>query len=106
MPGGAIQVQVQPVLPAVPPPQVGGVPAPFVQHGFNGLTVQDEKGNALPMQPTNVQAVARGANGIVWQYTFTVPAGKDQAEPAKLVYSGTKLVTVDVPFTLKDVPVQ
>ena len=73
--------------------------------GFNGLTVEDEKGNVLPLQATNAQAVQAG-NRVVWQYTFALPEQKGQGAPAKLVYSGSKLVTVDVPFTLKDVPVQ
>jgi hypothetical protein len=100
---GALQVQVQPAVQPVPVPAVPIAPA--APAGFNGLTVLDEKGNALPMQPTNIQPV-KAANGVMWQYTFTLPVVKDQGAPAKLVFTGSKVVTVDVPFTLKGVPVQ
>jgi hypothetical protein len=101
------QIQVVVPLPAVvPPPVVGGGGIGVAPGGWNGLTVQDDKGNSIPMNITQAQPVAKGANGLVWTVTMTVPTVKGQAEPAKLVYSGTKLVTVDVPFTLKNVPVQ
>ncbi len=49
-------------------------------------------------------AMAGGGQMFVITYTFLCQPGKDQGQPAKLVYSGRKRVTIDIPFTLKDVP--
>ena len=57
----------------LPQQQIDLPPAPAAQTNFNGLSVQDEKGNAMPLQATTVQP-AKGANGVVWQYTLTIPA--------------------------------
>jgi hypothetical protein len=73
---------------------------------INGLSIQDAKGNALPIQMDaqqfRVVVGPGGANGFT--YTLTCAPGKDQGEPAKLVYLGRKSVLVEIPFTLKDVP--
>jgi hypothetical protein len=39
-------------------------------------------------------------------YSFTFKPGEKQGEPAKLVLSGSRMLSVEVPFTLKDVPVK
>jgi hypothetical protein len=76
---------------------------------FNGLSVRDEKGNALPIQVGQVQARAmQGPGGgvvfYIFTYTLVCEPGKDQGKPTKVVYLARKQVTVDIPFTLKDVP--
>jgi hypothetical protein len=38
--------------------------------------------------------------------TLTFKASKDQADSAKLVFNGIRQVTVEVPFDLKDIPLQ
>jgi hypothetical protein len=78
---------------------------PVAQAGINGLTLQDDKGQALPLTVAEGQAHNDG-NTILWEYKFTCKPQKDQGVPAKLVFNGTRTVTVDVPFTLKDVPLQ
>lgn len=81
----------------------GGLIAPM-----QGLSVQDDKGNTLPIQmgPQQFRLIqgANGANVFFATYTITCEPGKDQGDPAKLVYLGRKRVTVDIPFTLKDIP--
>jgi hypothetical protein len=44
------------------------------------------------------------AGGPMKTYTLIFQPGKDQGEPAKLVYTERRSVIVEVPFTLKDVP--
>jgi hypothetical protein len=91
-PGGPIKgIPVNPVTPTYP-------------NGFNGLTLVTEKGDNLPFSVTE-QTVKQNGNSVVWGYTFTYKPEKDQGAPAKLVYSGSRTVTIDVPFALKDVPV-
>ncbi|HEY7158134.1 MAG TPA: HEAT repeat domain-containing protein [Gemmataceae bacterium] len=96
-----VQVQVQGGFAA------GAIAAPAFAGPVNGLSVQDAKGNTLavrmgPMQFRMVQGA--GGNVFVATYTLLCEPGKEQGEPAKVVYLGRKRVTVDVPFTLKDVP--
>ena len=98
------QIQIQGGGAVVGPGGAGG--ATFVGP-INGLSIQDAKGNALPLQmgPQQFRVVGGGAaNAFIATYTFLCTPGKDQGEPAKLVYHGRKSVQVDIPFTLKDVP--
>jgi hypothetical protein len=82
--------------------------APMFVGPFNGLVVQDDKGNTLPVQmgpqEFRMQAGPGGANVLTVTYTLICEPGKDQGPAAKVVYMGRKHVAVDVPFTLKDVP--
>jgi hypothetical protein len=72
--------------------------------GYNGLTLQDEKGGPLPCQiRPQWRAPAAGAGRPQMEYVLTYTAKKDVA--ARLVFSGRRMITVEVPFTLKDVAV-
>jgi hypothetical protein len=95
-----VQVQIQGGIAA------GAIAGPAVVGPVNGLSVQDDKGNTLPvrMGPMQFRMVqGAGGNAFVATYTLLCEPGKDQGEPVKIVYLGRKRVTVDVPFTLKDV---
>lgn len=135
MPLGAAPIPLPgPALPPPPAPAPGAAPAPpapavqapavkqqavqlkvWGQFGapvfmgpMMGLSIQDEQGNALPMQMGQQQfrmmMQPGGVNVVTATYTLICRPGKDQKEPAKLVYLGRKLATVEIPFTLKDVP--
>jgi hypothetical protein len=64
------------------------------------LTLLDDKGNFLPLIGAGISTNPAKGTG----YTLTCQPQKDQGEPAKLVFSVSKSVTLDVPFTLKNVP--
>jgi hypothetical protein len=66
------------------------------------FSLVDDKGNFLPPVGTGINT--NPAKGI--EYDLTYQPQKDQGEPAKLVFSISKSVTIDVPFTLKNVPLQ
>jgi hypothetical protein len=73
----------------------------------NGLTILDGKGKTLPVQmgQQQIQFVqGPGGNAVTAIYTLICPPGKDHGEPAKVVFMGRKNLTIDIPFTLKDVP--
>jgi hypothetical protein len=73
----------------------------------NGLTLLDDKGAAIPAQNTGVsQELNRGDRVPKTTYSFTFKPGEKQGEASKLVLSGSRTVNVEVPFTLKDVPVK
>jgi hypothetical protein len=94
-----VQVQVQ--------GQAQAVPALRVQRiaGADGLALIDEKGNTLV--PTQMQVgIQGGPGGFVQDITMEFKLEKDAPAPAKLVFTGTRLATLDVPFKLKDVPLK
>lgn len=73
--------------------------APVVaQSGFSGLTLLDAKGQTVPLMQAQVNPQG--------EYVLTFRPRPDQAEADKLVFSGSRTVMVEVPFTLKDVPVR
>jgi hypothetical protein len=98
-----------PALKAPPPGRGGiavGMPAFGMpgHAGYNGLTLQDEKGQYLPCTIVpQWRAPAAGAGRPQMEYALTFTPKKDVA--ARLVFSGRRLITVEVPFTLKDVAV-
>jgi hypothetical protein len=65
------------------------------------LVLKDDKGTAIPL--SNVASKPIDEFGIVMEYDLTF-AATDKVVPAKLVYVGQRLTTIDVPFVLKDVP--
>jgi hypothetical protein len=110
---------IRPALPgAVPPPGAVPAPAPGQIPGIfrlaapalpargmgsagSGLTLLDDKNTPLPVsQSIQVRATDQG---LVTEYILTVPPGKDRGQPAKLVFSGQKNITMDIPFVLKEV---
>jgi hypothetical protein len=97
-----------PLLPAPPAGRVGiavGMPA-FGMPGFagyNGLTLQDEKGGFLPCQILPQARRAGPGAPAQMEYVLTYTAKKDVS--ARLVFSGRRTVTIEVPFTLKDVAI-
>jgi hypothetical protein len=65
------------------------------------FTLLDAQGQALE----TVQVTATGKTaGRAHEYELTFRAKSGQGEAAKFVYIGPRVVQVDVPFTLKDVP--
>jgi hypothetical protein len=66
------------------------------------LVLKDDKGVAIPL--ANVTTKPVDDFGITMEYDLTF-AANDKAVPAKLVYVGQRMTTIDVPFVLKDVPV-
>jgi hypothetical protein len=69
-----------------------------------GLCLVDDKGESI--EHATVHAVMRrDARGLVREITV-VAQPREGREAAKLVYTGCKMVSVEVPFTVKDVPLR
>jgi hypothetical protein len=66
------------------------------------LVLKDDKGVAIPL--ANFSSKPADDFGITMEYDLTF-AATDKLVPAKLVYVGQRLTTIDVPFVLRDVPV-
>jgi len=105
-PGGGTGVAFQAPAPPAPPIattpiqiQIGGGPAP-------GITLVDDKGKTIPQTggaPPRFQFTPGGTPKI--EYTQEYKLDKDQ-KPAKLILSGSKMATLDIPFSFKDVPLK
>jgi hypothetical protein len=78
-----------------------GTPAPQPV-GVEQLALLDARGRKIPLASSTDPAV--GGNGKTWEFTLVYQPGAGQGEPARLVYTGRRSATVEVPFTLKDVP--
>lgn len=94
-----IQVQIQPAPLPFNPVQIGF--GGF--NGLNGIQLLDAKGNAF--QSRAFGQVVRQIGGKVvmeHQLTFQVPKGQT---PAKLVYRVPRQANIEIPFTLKGIPI-
>jgi hypothetical protein len=69
----------------------------------SGWTLQDSKGKKVSLTGNN-QGTSFNGMTISQDTTFTCQLSKSFTEPIKLVLTGTQTLTVDVPFTLRDVP--
>jgi len=87
-----------PVVPEVGALAPGLVAAPVDAGGFLLL---DEKGNRLPLTGQNRVVRPNPQGGAVVEQRLTFRAQK--SEPARLVLMGHRSVTLEIPFTLKDV---
>jgi hypothetical protein len=73
---------------------------------FNGIMLVDENGKSFPINRINASTQAGGAGNVKMQYELTFEATKELGAPTKLIFSGSRIVTLDVPFTLKDMPLK
>lgn len=68
------------------------------------LLLLDANGDKVTLMPADsVMESAGNGNGSI-QYRLTYQPNKAQGEPVKFVYSARRTVVLEVPFTLKDVP--
>jgi hypothetical protein len=84
-----------------------GGPATAPAFVFNppGISLVDSKGKTVnPTGGTPPKGTVVGGK-VVLTYTLEYKLEKGQ-EPAKLLFSGSKTATVDIPFTFKDVPLK
>ena len=72
--------------------------------GGSALALKDVKGQELKLVSTENLRMMRGVNAFMEDVELVYQSQKGQGAPAKFVYSGPRTVIVDVPFTLKNVP--
>ncbi|MBI1915925.1 MAG: hypothetical protein HYS12_14500 [Planctomycetes bacterium] len=118
LPKGAFQVQVQaqpaiqvaPVQIQVQQIQIGGGGAIIIGGGpgsgsTGGLELLDEKGKVIPYISAGFSGRGLPGGGFTTEHQMTFQLQKDQ-KAAKLVFKGSKSVNIDIPFTLKNVPLK
>jgi hypothetical protein len=67
------------------------------------LVLQDADGHSFPLLDQNEDPVING-NILTKRISCTYQPRTGLGEPSKLVYSGRRTMIIEVPFTLKDVP--
>jgi hypothetical protein len=77
-----------------------GDPPPVPSVGPENLMLLDAVGKKVAVN----FGAGRPVNGGFWELTLACPASSDHGPPARLLYSGRRTLSVEVPFTLKDVP--
>jgi hypothetical protein len=104
--GGGFGLQVGGGGPPAPPGAGPGFPAVRGFFPAQGITLVDDKGKTIP-QTGGGPPTFKGAPGAAPRIEFTqeYKLEKDQ-KPAKLIYSVSKMVTLDIPFSFKDVPLK
>ena len=69
------------------------------------LVLQDADGHSFPLSDQKEEPVVNG-NILTRQISCTYQSRPGLGEPSKLVCSGRRTIIIEVPFTLKDVPLQ
>jgi len=90
---------------------VPGEPIPtngrrVLTHNFMGMSLHDAKGEPFQLTRMLPRQQHYGPKSVTVTGTVAFRPLKDGQEPMKLAFNGTSLSTVDVPFTLRDVPVK
>jgi hypothetical protein len=102
--GGALLFQQ--AAPIQGKPRIGGVirprPIPNVGNGGWDWSLQDNEGQEIPLTGFAVNCVQQMAGKNIMQFSLTFLLQKDQV-PATFAYKSRRNVTLDIPFTLKDV---
>jgi hypothetical protein len=81
--------------------------APMRRAGFaNGLSLVDRKGQPLQLVGMSLNTRAAAGAPVTSEYELTFQVQEGQGEPAKLVFTGSRVLTIDIPFTFKDVPLK
>jgi hypothetical protein len=77
---------------------------PLMSDDLQHLELKDGDGRNYYMFSRDLDAVAPNQNGLVREVQIVFRPRPGQGKPARLVYSGRRVATVEVPFTLKEVP--
>ena len=71
---------------------------------YQGLSLEDARGRRFSVARGGVAENRFAQDGSVYQVTATFKPTEAGQEPARLVFTGTRPETVEIPFALKDVP--
>jgi hypothetical protein len=114
---GRVKLAVE-VMPAPRDVMLGGVPARILLTtrgargaqgipvpppvGIEQLALLDEQGRKVPLEGSTGPTV--NGSGKAWEFSLVFRLGPEAGEPSRLVYTGRRSIALEVPFTLKDVP--
>ena len=99
MPGGVVVRQ------GAPDAQAPAVPAGTTD--YQGLALEDSKGRRIPVTHGMIEMNRFSPEGAAYTFSHITFKPADAAqEPARLVFTGTRPALVEVPFVVKDIPLQ
>jgi hypothetical protein len=81
----------------------GGTMLGWAVGGPSNLALQDARGRALRLVKVEGQNWLPNPGGTSVEWTLVYQLPRSQAEAIKLIYTGTRTLVIDVPFTLKGV---
>ena len=110
-PVNVVDIVVDPAA-AQPPVAVAAMPAQVVmlRQGVSMLSttapnqefkLMDDRGNVIPLVGTSLQSVTGKPSARQYQLTFD--GSRSPGTPSKLLYTSRSPLTVEIPFTLRDV---
>src|SRR5262249_42382281 len=73
-------------------------------NGDLDLALVDARGESYSLVGDPTRTLTIGATKVTHETTLTFQGKPSQAPPSKLVFKTTRLTTLEIPFTLKDVP--
>jgi len=74
--------------------------------GYGGLNLLDDKGQAIPCVANSATFERLPDRTMRQVLAISFKGTKDQADVAKLVFNGSRQVTIEIPFELKNIPIQ
>jgi len=74
--------------------------------GYGGLNLLDDKGHAIPCVANSATFERLPDRTMRQVLAISFKGTKEQADVAKLVFNGSRQVTIEIPFELKNVPLQ
>ncbi|HEV3257071.1 MAG TPA: hypothetical protein VG013_09345 [Gemmataceae bacterium] len=81
----------------------GGTMLGWAVAGPSNLALQDARGRAVRLVKVEGQNWLPNPGGTRVEWTLVYQLPRSQAEAVKLIYTGTRTLVIDVPFTLKGV---
>jgi hypothetical protein len=85
-------------------PQPAGQALPSGTTEYQGLALEDAAGKRFTAPKGVVELSHLAQDGMTLRVTATFRPAEKTQEPARLVFTATRPATIDVPFTIKDVP--
>jgi ABC-type amino acid transport substrate-binding protein len=105
MVGGAMMIQGGVVIRQGAMGPGGQMPAaPAGTTEYQGLSLEDAKGRRFTVRRGMVEMNRFAQDGSVFQFTAHFKPAEAGQEPARLVFTASKPVTIEIPFAVKDVP--
>ena len=71
-----------------------------------GLSLEDSKGRRFAAARGGVSESRFTREAAVHQFTTTFKPAEPGQEPSRLVFTGTRPATIEIPFVVKDIPLQ
>jgi hypothetical protein len=73
---------------------------------FQGLSIEDGKGRRFAATRGSAEMSQFAQDGVTFKFTATFKPADAGQQPTRLVFTATRPATIEIPFSLKDIPLQ